>query len=119
MTNQEIFEKVVAHLRQQGGPAMAPSEKVPNLMVCRYRTPDGLKCAIGCLIHDDDYIAEIEGACATDSVVVGRLPFSVETDDRRGLLVDLQEVHDHTDPEQWETALVGIALKYQLVYPLP
>lgn len=52
MTAQEIFDTVIAHLLQQGRPSFDGDH-------CRYRLED-LKCAVGCLIPDDQYAIEME-----------------------------------------------------------
>ena len=57
MTAQEVFDFVVNHLRTQG------KQAVDRDGDCQYCTPDGLKCAVGCLIPDDKYDPCIEG-CA-------------------------------------------------------
>ena len=54
---QAIANTVFAHLRKQGRRAV---DKVRD--VCVYRTADGLKCAVGCLIPDELYDKGIEGA---------------------------------------------------------
>lgn len=43
-TKQKIFDKVVKHLFKQ-------KECAINGNVCEYKTADGLKCAVGCLIQ--------------------------------------------------------------------
>jgi hypothetical protein len=53
MTNQELFDIVVAHARKQNKRAIANE-------VCSYRTPEGLKCFAGALIKDEFYIPEME-----------------------------------------------------------
>jgi hypothetical protein len=55
MTKADIFYRVIAHLRAQG--VQAKNEQGS----CRYRTPEGLKCAAGCLILDEEYTPEFEG----------------------------------------------------------
>lgn len=55
MTNQEIFNKVWKHLKKQNHPALN------NSGTCVYRTKNGLKCAIGCLIPKKLYTLELEG----------------------------------------------------------
>lgn len=60
MTAQEIFNTVVAHLRQQKKRAMVYNED-NGLAQCLYRAPDGLKCAVGCLIPDGAYKPSFEG----------------------------------------------------------
>lgn len=47
MEAQEIFDKVVLHLRKQGRRAQETNEY--GVALCRYRTSDGLKCAAGWL----------------------------------------------------------------------
>lgn len=55
MNKQEIFDKVVNHLREQGEPA------IDSYGRCQYRmkseTDKTLMCAAGCLISDEDYAA--------------------------------------------------------------
>ncbi len=59
MTPQEIFDTVATHLRTQGRKAMTSYGK------CSYRIYDEtsqrmLKCAVGCLISDEAYTADME-----------------------------------------------------------
>jgi hypothetical protein len=59
-TMQQEFDAVVAHLYKQGRPAKASYD--PNREPqCAYRGDDGLSCAVGCRIPDDNYSAEMEG----------------------------------------------------------
>jgi hypothetical protein len=53
LDKQKTFDTVLAHLRRQGRPAL-------NKEGCRYRTSDGLMCAVGCLIPDARYSPDIE-----------------------------------------------------------
>lgn len=50
MTKQEIFDKVLTHMRQQDCLSMSA-----NGFSCLYKSTDGCKCAIGILIPDDEY----------------------------------------------------------------
>lgn len=64
MNHQEIFNKVAEHLLTQNAKAMLGEE-------CVYRSEDGCRCAIGCLIPDELYRPEFEGKnvdglCAVD-----------------------------------------------------
>lgn len=61
MTDREIFDKVRAHLLNQGVKALTPN--LPSGRICRYRTPDGLMCAVGCLIPETFYDPMIETGC--------------------------------------------------------
>ena len=55
MTEQEIFDTVLEHLREQGK-AAANAEGS-----CQYRGANGTACAVGCLIPDELYDPLIEG----------------------------------------------------------
>lgn len=88
MTPQEIFDTVATHLFTQGKRAMDP-----NTDRCAYRTPDGKKCAIGCLIPDELYDQGMEGysvSCLVDAKFL--LPSFFNRNLR--LLSSLQSVHD-------------------------
>lgn len=56
MNKQEIFDKVVSHLRAQKKQALGSN------YICAYRGVDGTKCAAGCLITDEVYEARVLGA---------------------------------------------------------
>ena len=58
MTHQEIFNKVITHLRQQGRPARV---KRGDVETCMYAAPNGAACAVGCLINPKAYHPDIEG----------------------------------------------------------
>lgn len=66
MNNQEAFDKVVAHLVEQKVPSSVtfhmtgPSEIDQPKAQCLYRGPNGLKCAIGCLIPDEMYFPKMD-----------------------------------------------------------
>ncbi len=55
MTPQEIFDKSVRGIIEQGGPS------VDERSACVYRGPGEKKCAIGHVIDDGDYCEELEG----------------------------------------------------------
>lgn len=108
MTNQEIFDMVVTHLRRQGC-------KAHNGMECLYRF-GALACAVGCLIPDDKYEARFEGRSIREwwplrECLMG-LGISLEQFD---LLVDLQTTHDCSD--DWEEGFSNIARHYELEMP--
>lgn len=55
MTPQEVFNTVATHLFEQGEMAYDGSKES-----CMYRTDDGLKCAVGCLVPDETYSLGME-----------------------------------------------------------
>lgn len=89
MNPQEIFDTVVKHLREQGGPAHDNES-------CAYRAPDGRKCAVGCLIPDYLYHKSMEGLNLNQLMSKSsfRLPAFFKGEKNRALMKNLQEVHD-------------------------
>lgn len=59
---QKLFETAVNHMRKQGEVAISDG-------VCSYRTPEGLKCAVGAFIPDEAYTPEIERRGASHPLI--------------------------------------------------
>lgn len=113
-TKQETFDTVVNHLREQGRKAS------DNHGFCEYRTDDGLKCAAGCLILDDDITPEIL-QCGSVHVNGGNVVSDYLKD--RGhdleLVRQLQLVHDKCRVKDWEKNLKFVAENYSLTFTSP
>ena len=61
MNTQQAYEKMRSYFAQQGAVlAKAPSQTTVDGALCMYRTPEGNKCAVGCLIPDDLYSSALE-----------------------------------------------------------
>ena len=118
MTKQETFDTVVAHLRQQNeksvGPVTIPTGEVKQGMN-RYRGLGGLKCAVGCLIPDDEYRQYFEDMDLDNIIHECK---SLKRHDR-SLLKRLSTVHDWFPVERWEIRLGSVASKYNLKYTAP
>lgn len=98
-TASEIFNKVKEHLLRQGRPST-------DDIACRYRSPDGLKCAVGCLITDEAYDYNIEGKGVGNCSVIEALNKSgIDGKFHSKLLKKLQDIHDYTKAEKWESML--------------
>ncbi len=107
MNNQEAFERVTRHLLTQ----MQRSVGVGIQGGCWYRSPTGLKCAVGCLIDDDKYSSDMEGVWVSKlmadfgkqvSNLVGVEPY---------LLTELQDIHDRKVPQMWRTCLYELGIR--------
>jgi hypothetical protein len=102
-SEQEIFNRVITHLAGQERQSVGLDGE------CRYRSPEGMSCAVGCLISDDDYEVEMEGADVVYLIkrfeaVSWMAPF-------RDLLDELQDLHDMD--KSWNgQGLTSIALKH-------
>ena len=116
LTQQEIFDKVTGHLREQRAKAMGIGM---NADQCQYwDKKSGRKCAIGCLIPENRYSRWLEGFgldslfCNHPSVLEG----IVSVDRDRHLLEGLQSVHDRSELDEWETLFKELAIEFKLKY---
>lgn len=98
MTPKEIFNTVVTHLYTQKKQAYDNRNNT-----CAYRTPEGLKCAIGCLIPDDDYDYRMDGIDSQGfylggsmEAIVANFPNNIPSyfKDNFDFLFKLQGIHD-------------------------
>jgi hypothetical protein len=117
MNQQEIFDTVVAHLRQQRCKAVDVDGN------CRYRTEDGKKCAVGCLIQDDEYYEWMEGSQIGNLFVATRTISALKplrerlfSEDNLPLLHALQKAHDQDYVYEWEADFQEIASQFGLQY---
>lgn len=110
MNNQEVYDKVKAHLLTQNAKSISKDGD------CKYRMIRSTKrCAIGCLIPDELYSKDLEGegvyTLAQDEELGLKDFFAGVSID---LLVDLQCMHDGDKPSKWPTILNEIAKDYGL-----
>lgn len=101
MTNQEIFDKAIAHAFKQKDKALNTSNT--EYKDCRYRTSEGKKCLVGCLIKDGYYDPAFEGTGVSDPFIKEVLQKSgincFNNPDTMELLLSLQSMHDRDDTE--------------------
>jgi len=138
MTNQELrqdlFNRSLAHLRQQGKPAVFTVD-TRDPINCWYRSPEGCSCAVGGMIKDEFYSAEYEGETVEDFRVLEALANSLEVDldhfnkDIENFLTDLQaslhddfvssglDVGEKHFPTWLEQQAEGFAQSYNLNFP--
>lgn len=87
MTTQEAYERIREHFSQPDA-----EFSVTENNICRYRGPNGAKCAFGVLIENDEYRLEMEGAGATSVMRTFNLPNLVGVDEN--FVEQAQETHD-------------------------
>lgn len=114
MNKQEVFNKVVTHLRKQKIPARSDGN-------CVYRSADGLMCAVGCLIPDNLYDPGIEGQVVAG--VIADFPkvaesLGIESMNDEDFLHQLQIVHDEFIVTRWEEQWKIVALQFNLQMPV-
>ena len=110
MTLQEVFDKAAKHLLTQG------KRSVDSEGGCLYRGTDGSMCAVGCLISDEAYSAELEGltvdvVCVREALHKSGVPMDNAA---LNLLQFLQGVHDCDPVREWRSALRATAAQFSL-----
>lgn len=128
MNRQEVFNKAVKGLAAQGFQSSRNEDKT-----CRYRGPEGLKCAVGHLIPDEVDCTPLEGSPVYFRALIdllNTLGYNVEvgvaylsaggsvcyehTPDVR-FLFELQIAHDNAyNAESMKNNLMAFAQKYNL-----
>lgn len=109
MTNQELFDKVLAHARKQNARALA-------LGRCVYRHPEGLRCFAGALLADEHYDPGFEGVGALSEAVQDALIASGVAKEQMELVADLQAVHDRHVVPEWPAEFAKVAMHHKLAY---
>jgi hypothetical protein len=131
MTNQEIFNKVLTHMREQKVGSR-------NGNKCMYRGDNNTACAVGCLIPDHIYSPKMENVGLSSLLESGKEPNPRELALRNALadsslpsttwplLRELQYVHDEYMPmyegenmDAWEDAMKMAAFTFNLNYTQP
>lgn len=115
-TAQEVFNQAYIHLLTQNA-----QSKNSDRETCQYRNNNGLKCAVGCFIADDEYdermenkgwrplLANYTGTLINPNFNLGEA--HVE------LLVRLQGIHDGYTPDTWKTHLEILATEENFTCP--
>jgi hypothetical protein len=106
-TAQEVFEFVAQHLLNQ-------NQRCMNNGKCAYRGEDGLKCAVGVIIADDEYdpVFDMVSDSAIQCLVRDK---RIKVSDHLELLTMLQSIHDTYPEFQWEDKLKSLADRLGIV----
>lgn len=112
---QKVFDYVATHLLTQNERSIALSDSIiyfedKNITVgCMYRGENGLKCAAGCLMSDEEYKPEWEGIIWAELITFKHVPNA-----HIFLIRALQEIHDQHQPKEWKEQLKLLAESKQL-----
>lgn len=93
-TKQEVFEFVATHLLKQG------QKSFDGGTYCMYRGDNGLKCAIGCLMTDQEYQPTFEHQSWESLALKGLVPI-----EHHLLLIGMQVIHDEFPVARWREKL--------------
>ncbi|WP_233869549.1 hypothetical protein [Paraburkholderia adhaesiva] len=112
LTAQDVFDFVACELLRQNARALSGSR-------CRYRAPDGRRCAVGFVIPDEEYRAQFEGGGVVNMIRVAHLlgcssGFTRFLLAHQSLLGYLQHMHDEHPADAWPLLLREIASLFGL-----
>lgn len=112
MTAQEVFDTVASHLLRQNKQSISIYDEGS----CRYRSSEGLMCAVGILLTDEEYKIDWEGV-GSDELFDSIPSFN----DRVGhtnidIVRELQKLHDTYEPQFWKVKLALLAANYGLTF---
>jgi hypothetical protein len=106
-TAQQVFDQIATHLLTQNYRCVDPSR---SSLKCLYRGPNGLKCAAGAVIGDDEYDPKMETVGDWQDLSNERyVPKYHES-----LIVCLQDCHDNHPVDYWKERLTEIAVDFNL-----
>ena len=102
VTKQQIFDQVATHLLTQKVKSATATGS------CKYRH-NGLMCAAGCLISNDEYKATLEGASWVRLAYAGQVP-----EQHKDFVQSLQRIHDTYLVSDWFSRLKYLAISHNL-----
>lgn len=95
---QEVFEFICKHLLKQ-------NKRSTSGLMCRYRDEENNKCAVGCLISNEEYNMAIEGTNVNSS---NFFKYKIK-DEIFDLLAIMQKIHDKQEVKYWKIKILEIA----------
>lgn len=111
---QDAYNKIRTYFSRPDA-VIAVSETTDYGSRCLYKTEEGNKCAIGCLLSDDEYDERFEGLNASE--VVGMLGWEFMSSFGHSLDV-IQHIHDHSETaKEFVNKLDKYATKHSLKVP--
>ena len=102
VTAKEVFEQVKNHLLTQKARSTVKE-------VCVYRGENGLKCAAGCLMSDNEYKKNFENKRWQYLVEYNMVPNA-----HVQLIDSLQSLHDHYPVSIWEKELEQLRIDFNI-----
>lgn len=103
-TKEQVFDQVAKHLLQQQERSFSKDGST-----CFYRGANGLKCAAGSLIGDEEYDKVMEGMSWVGLASEGLVPSK-----HVNLIIHLQGLHDNSNVEDWKKELTEVAKDFEI-----
>jgi hypothetical protein len=101
---------------------MAVLDPTDGIERCAYRGPNGMKCAAGHLIPDEQYSPKMEGwsvSCFTSEMKDNPFHNIPDIMNQPQFVRKLQEIHDDYTVPAWEQLWQEFALEHDLIYTPP
>lgn len=116
MTKQEIFNIVGLHLLNQNKKSTGDhGNPIDSSITCKYRGSNNLRCAVGCLIPDEEYTEGFEGDSLFDGSKLWIFFKSKNySDEILYLMQKLQTIHDLSFPCVWKEKLILLGEEFEL-----
>lgn len=108
-TAQEVFNQAKNHLLKQGGKSIVHVGFDGTKCAYRSHLGNGISCAAGCFISDEEYDPKME--FQTWDQLVNKM---IAPPNHKDLIMSLQIVHDEKPAQDWPTALNDVATRYNL-----
>lgn len=102
---EQVFNQVAAHLLKQNKRSITTDDQ--GFVNCQYRSPEGLMCAAGCLMSEEEYHPSFENTSYDGLTFEESGPTSKLKHVK--LIQELQALHDGYGPEDWKNELKAIA----------
>ena len=113
LKGQEILNTVAAHLLKQAAKSLGPVASYDGGETCAYRSPEGLRCAVGGALEEGEYSPAMESKTVED--LGDLLPERLRP--HRALLTSLQLIHDTHPVASWPRQLRELSESLGLEVP--
>jgi len=111
VTEQEVFEQISRHLLYQNKKSL--NDYIKNDLLrynaCAYRGRDNTKCAVGCIIGDNEYKKDFEGQSWNGLLSV----LGIKTA-HWNIIDELQQIHDSVKVVNWKYKLIELGKSFEL-----
>ena len=109
LNKQQVFDQIAEHLLTQSSKSHQSFNNCEKYR-CAYRGDEGLKCAIGALIPDEEYKPGMETK-AVASLAVEFFPSPLIDKSTTDFLQTFQTIHDSWEVNSWQYKLSTIPQK--------
>lgn len=103
-TEQEVFDYIANHLLTQ-------NEVSGGYSGCLYRGKNGLKCAAGCLMSDEEYNDNWESETWQDLIITNQVP-AYHSD----IISRMQVIHDVYEVYNWSKKIKELSIELGLEF---